>query len=89
MAIGDAGLLKITEAAADGVVGTSGAATELVTAYTQGGAVVLYDGTSTGGTKILTLADGDSVHFGDKGVLCEDGLYVDWTAGTFMVAYRQ
>ena len=89
MAVGDAGLLKVVEAATDGVVGTSGAPTEVVTVYSTGGAIVLYNGTSTGGTKILTLADGDTVHFGDKGVLCEDGLYVDWTAGTFMVAFRQ
>lgn len=80
---------KVIEVAGDGVIGTSGAETEVVSVYAQGGAAVLYNGTSTGGTKILTLADGDAVYYGSPGVICEDGLYVDWTTGTISISYRQ
>jgi len=54
-----------------------------------GGAVTVYDGTSTSGVILFTktLAVGDVVHFGGKGVAAKNGLFIVVAAGTVNVLY--
>ena len=54
-----------------------------------GGAVTVYDGTSTGGVILYTktLAVGDVVHFGGLGIRAKSGLFLVVTAGTVNVIY--
>lgn len=53
-----------------------------------GGAVTVYDGTSTGGTILYTktLAVGDIIHFGGMGIAAKNGLFIVVT-GTVNVLY--
>jgi len=53
-----------------------------------GGAVTIYDGTSTSGTILYTktLAVGDIVHFGGNGIAAKNGLFIAVT-GTVVVIY--
>jgi len=54
-----------------------------------GGAVTVYDGTSTGGTILYTksLTVGDVVHFGGLGIAAKAGLFLVVAAGTVNVLY--
>jgi len=54
-----------------------------------GGAVTVYDGTSTSGTILFTktLAVGDIVHFGGIGIAAKNGLFVVVAAGTVDILY--
>ena len=54
-----------------------------------GGAVTVYDGTSTGGTILFTktLAVGDVIHFGGLGIRAKAGLFLVVAAGTVNVIY--
>jgi len=54
-----------------------------------GGAVTVYDGTSTSGTILYTktLAVGDVVHFGGIGIAAKTGLFLVVAAGTVNVIY--
>jgi hypothetical protein len=54
-----------------------------------GGAVTVYDGTSTSGTILYTktLAVGDVVHFGGNGIQANSGLFVVVAAGTVNILY--
>lgn len=54
-----------------------------------GGAVTVYDGTSTGGTILYTksLAVGDAVHFGGLGIAAKNGLFLVVAAGSVIVVY--
>lgn len=54
-----------------------------------GGAVTIYDGTSTSGTILFTktLAVGDVIHFGGLGYAAKSGLFIVVAAGTVNVLY--
>lgn len=54
-----------------------------------GGAVTVYDGTSTGGTILFTktLAVGDIIHFGGLGIAAKAGLFLVVAAGTVNIIY--
>jgi hypothetical protein len=54
-----------------------------------GGAVTIYDGTSTGGVILFTktLAVGDIIHFGGLGIRAKNGLFLVVGAGTVNVIY--
>lgn len=54
-----------------------------------GGAVTVYDGTSTSGTVLYskTLAVGDVVHFGGNGIAAKNGLFLVVSAGTVVILY--
>jgi hypothetical protein len=54
-----------------------------------GGAVTVYDGTSTGGVILFTktLAVGDVIHFGGLGIRAKNGLFLVVGAGTVNVIY--
>lgn len=54
-----------------------------------GGAVTVYDGTSTGGTILYTksLTVGDVVHFGGLGIAAKAGLFLVVAAGTVNILY--
>lgn len=54
-----------------------------------GGAVTVYDGTSTGGTILFTktLAVGDVIHFGGIGIAAKNGLFLVVAAGTVNLIY--
>lgn len=54
-----------------------------------GGAVTIYDGTSTGGVILFTktLAVGDVIHFGGLGIRAKNGLFLVVGAGTVNVIY--
>jgi hypothetical protein len=51
-----------------------------------GGVINVYDGTSAAGLLVAQLAAGDQVSF-DSPVKCDNGIFVDWTAGTALVHY--
>lgn len=55
-----------------------------------GGAVTVYDGTSTGGTILFTktLAVGDIITFGGYGVAAKTGLFIAVTGATVNVIYN-
>ena len=54
-----------------------------------GGAVTVYDGTSTGGTILFTktLAVGDIITFGEWGLAARNGLFIVVTGATVNVAF--
>jgi hypothetical protein len=54
-----------------------------------GGAVTVYDGTSTGGTILFTktLAVGDVINFGYFGIAAKNGLFLVVSAGTVVILY--
>jgi len=54
-----------------------------------GGAVTVYDGTSTGGVILFTktLAVGEVIHFGGLGLAAKNGLFIVVAAGTVNVLY--
>lgn len=54
-----------------------------------GGAVTVYDGTSTSGTILFTktLAVGDIIHFGGLGIAAKNGLFLVVAAGTVNLIY--
>jgi hypothetical protein len=54
-----------------------------------GGAVTVYDGTSTGGVILFTktLVVGDIIHFGGLGIRAKNGLFLVVGAGTVNVIY--
>jgi hypothetical protein len=54
-----------------------------------GGAVTIYDGTSTSGTILFTktLAVGEVIHFGGLGLAAKTGLFIVVAAGTVNVLY--
>lgn len=60
-----------------------------VVSTVTGGAVTIYDGTSTSGTILFTktLAVGDVIHFGGLGIAAKLGLFVVVAAGTVNVIY--
>lgn len=60
-----------------------------VTSTITGGAVTVYDGTSTSGTILFTktLAVGDVIHFGGNGIAAKNGLFVVVAAGTVNILY--
>ena len=60
-----------------------------VTSTITGGAVTVYDGTSTGGVILFskTLAVGEVIHFGGKGFAAKNGLFIVVAAGTVNVLY--
>ena len=60
-----------------------------VTSTITGGAVTVYDGTSTSGTILFTktLAVGEVIHFGGIGLAAKLGLFVVVAAGTVNVLY--
>lgn len=60
-----------------------------ITCTLVGGAVTVYDGTSTGGTILFTktLAVGDVIHWGSHGLAAKAGLFLAVTAATVNVAY--
>lgn len=60
-----------------------------VTSTITGGAVTVYDGTSTSGTILYskTLAAGEIAHWGSHGIAAKNGLFLVVAAGTVNVAY--
>ena len=54
-----------------------------------GGAVTIYDGTSTSGTILFTktLTVGEVIHFGGLGIAANAGLFIVVAAGTVNVLY--
>jgi len=54
-----------------------------------GGAVTVYDGTSTGGVILFTktLAVGDIINFGYFGIAAKNGLFLVVSAGTVNLMY--
>jgi hypothetical protein len=60
-----------------------------VVSTVTGGAVTIYDGTSTGGVILFTktLAVGEVVHFGGNGFAAKNGLFIVVAAGTVNVLY--
>lgn len=60
-----------------------------VTSTITGGAVTIYDGTSTSGTILFTktLAVGEVIHFGGIGMAAKLGLFIVVAAGTVNVLY--
>jgi len=54
-----------------------------------GGAVTVYDGTSTGGTILFTktLAVGDIVTFGEWGIAAKSGIFLVVTGATVNIAF--
>lgn len=60
-----------------------------VTSTITGGAVTVYDGTSTGGTILFTktLAVGDVIQFGGLGIAAKNGLFLVVAAGSVVVLY--
>lgn len=46
----------------------------------------VYDSTSASGT-VLIPSGTASVNFGGMGVLCNNGIFADWTSGTWLVLY--
>lgn len=60
-----------------------------VVSTVTGGAVTVYDGTSTGGTILFTktLAVGDVIHFGGNGIAAKNGLFLVVAAGTVVLMY--
>ena len=60
-----------------------------LTSTITGGAVTVYDGTSTGGTILFTktLAVGEVIHFGGIGMAAKNGLFVVVAAGTVNILY--
>lgn len=60
-----------------------------ITSTITGGAVTVYDGTSTSGTILYTktLAVGDIAHWGGLGIAAKNGLFLVVAAGTVNVAY--
>lgn len=59
-----------------------------ITSTGTGGAVTIYDGTSSAGDILFTktLAVGDIIHWGSHGLAAKNGLYIVVT-GTVNVAY--
>ena len=60
-----------------------------ITSTITGGAVTVYDGTSTGGTILFTktLAVGDVIHWGGNGLAARNGLFLVVGAGSVIVQY--
>lgn len=60
-----------------------------ITSTITGGAVTVYDGTSTGGTILFTktLTVGEVVTFGGNGIAAGTGLFVVVAAGTVVIIY--
>lgn len=60
-----------------------------ITCTLVGGAVTVYDGTSTGGTILFTktLAVGDIITWGGHGLAAKAGLFAAVTAATVNIAY--
>ena len=60
-----------------------------VVSTVTGGAVTIYDGTSTSGVILFTktLAVGEVIHFGGNGFAAKNGLFMVVAAGTVNVLY--
>lgn len=60
-----------------------------ITSTVTGGAVTVYDGTSTSGIILFTktLAVGDVIHWGGIGLAAKNGLFVVVAAGTVVIQY--
>lgn len=84
---------------ADGVIGTSGSKTSIVSITVKGGSAttraLIYDGTSTSGTlRVDIIAPIDNTipaYYGPKGSWYQDGAYLDitTTGGAVSVTYFQ
>lgn len=81
----------LSQATTAGVqVGTAGPRSlYAITSTVTGGAVTVYDGTSTSGTILFTktLAVGDVIHFGGVGIRAKNGLFLVVAAGTAVIVY--
>jgi hypothetical protein len=60
-----------------------------ITSTVTGGAVTVYDGTSTSGTILFTktLTVGEVIHFGGNGIAAKNGLFLVVSAGTVVIMY--
>lgn len=71
-------------------IGTAGPAGLFsITSTITGGAVTIYDGTSTSGTILFTktLTVGDVIHWGGVGLAAKNGLFAVVAAGTVVIQY--
>lgn len=70
----------------DGVVSATPAILYGVVLISAGTMANIYDNTAASGTVVIPSTTA-SVNFGGAGVLMNNGIYADWTSGTWLVLY--
>ena len=70
----------------DGVVSATPAILYGVVLIAAGTMANIYDNTAASGTVVIPSTTA-SVNFGGAGVLMNNGIYADWTSGTWLVLY--
>lgn len=79
-------IVKYASVTADGIVVNGPAILYGVVLIAAGTMANIYDNTAASGT-VLIPSTTASVNFGGAGVLCNNGIYADWTSGTWLVLY--
>lgn len=77
---------KYAVVTADGVVSATPAILYGVVLIAAGTMANIYDNTAASGTVVIPSTTA-SVNFGGVGVLMNNGIYADWTSGTWLVLY--
>lgn len=79
-------VVKYAVVTADAAVATGPAILYGIVNIAAGTMAAVYDNTAASGTVLIPSSTG-SVNFAGMGVLCNNGIYADWTSGTWLVLY--